>query len=631
MKTLLTILLFIFIGINTEAQLLKKIKQKAEQAVNKKVEGSDEKKEKKADSENTESSVSSENDKATETKSSNGAADLKVYSKFDFVPGSNIIYFDNFEKDNTGEAPAGWITSSSAEVVTIDGLPGNWLQMNGTSTKHFLRSKKQSWGNNFTVEFDLLIVKKDYDPRIDFALLNTGGNLVTDEKILNNGKYAVYVGTILGDGGKKTRVSLYNNNNINSPISDNMSEKLIYSNTVPVHISICVQGKRFRFWWDEKKVYDLQAVNEEYMPNQFGFSFGSVGGSAYYVSNIRVAKDVPDTRKQLEQGKLVSNLLFYTGTANLRPESMGALLDLSKVLKEAKETVKIVGHTDSDGSDASNQKLSEQRAQTVKNILVSQYNIEESKLITEGRGASQPVADNKSAEGKAQNRRVEFIFNPSADVYAKPTGIAKDKTDVTIKNNKPSNNNSTDASGMASVKLESKILTINLPFAQIMKTGENTFTFMASKEEGNYKENFFKIMLQSVNTKLKPETFNFNELNKKNELYGTKQFAEIKNTEAALYYGAAQKPYIYKFSPIIANGAMASYVSESLIRNLPAPSANTKLVIEKVEDGKASGYFVMGIMIQGLKPVKKGDAMTETFTDGFSGELKCRFTNIPVY
>ena len=81
----------------------------------------------------------------------------------------------------------------------------------------------------------------------------------------------------------------------------------------------------------------------------------------------------------------------------------------------------------------------------------------------------------------------------------------------------------------------------------------------------------------------------------------------------------------------IANGAMASYVSESLIRNLPAPSANTKLVIEKVEDGKASGYFVMGIMIQGLKPVKKGDAMTETFTDGFSGELKCRFTNIPVY
>ena len=76
---------------------------------------------------------------------------------------------------------------------------------------------------------------------------------------------------------------------------------------------------------------------------------------------------------------------------------------------------------------------------------------------------------------------------------------------------------------------------------------------------------------------------------------------------------------------------MASYVDESLKRHLPASSPNCKLVIEKVEGGKASGYFVMGIMIQGLKAVTKGDAMQETFTDGFSGEIKCTFTNVPVY
>ena len=164
-----------------------------------------------------------------------------------------------------------------------------------------------------------------------------------------------------------------------------------------------------------------------------------------------------------------------------------------------------------------------------------------------------------------------------------------------------------------------------------MKTGEYSYTFMATKEEGNYKENYFKIKLETGNTSLRAETFNFKEINQKNPLYGTKKYPEIKSTEAVLYYGAAKKPYIYQFSPIIANGTMASYVTASLERRLPPVSASSKLVIEKIEDGKASGYFTMGIMIQGLKPVTKGDAMTETFTDGFSGEIKCKFTNVPVY
>ena len=155
-----------------------------------------------------------------------------------------------------------------------------------------------------------------------------------------------------------------------------------------------------------------------------------------------------------------------------------------------------------------------------------------------------------------------------------------------------------------------------------MKTSENTFTFSAGKEEGNNKENYFKIDLTSVNTRLKAETYNFREINEKNPLYGTKKFSEIKTTEAVLYYGTTKKPYIYKFSPIVGNGHMASFVSESLLRKLPPVSPNCKLVIEKVEDGKASGYFLMGIMIQGLKGVTKGGAMTETFTDGFSGEMK---------
>ena len=146
-----------------------------------------------------------------------------------------------------------------------------------------------------------------------------------------------------------------------------------------------------------------------------------------------------------------------------------------------------------------------------------------------------------------------------------------------------------------------------------------------------FKISVFKIQLKSVNNSLKPETYNFTEIAQKQPLYGSKQFSEITSNDAVLFYGTAQKPYIYQFSPIVATGTMASYVDNNLARHLPVASPNCNFVIEKVENGKASGYFTMGIMIEGLKPVTKGDAMQQTFTDGFSGEMKCTFSNVPVY
>ena len=71
--------------------------------------------------------------------------------------------------------------------------------------------------------------------------------------------------------------------------------------------------------------------------------------------------------------------------------------------------IKIIGHTDSDGTDAANLELSKKRSDAVKAALVKDYSIEESRLQTDGKGESVPVGDNKTKEGKAQNRRVEFI------------------------------------------------------------------------------------------------------------------------------------------------------------------------------------------------------------------------------
>jgi outer membrane protein OmpA-like peptidoglycan-associated protein len=71
--------------------------------------------------------------------------------------------------------------------------------------------------------------------------------------------------------------------------------------------------------------------------------------------------------------------------------------------------VKIIGHTDADGKDADNLVLSQQRAAAVKSILSGEFKIDASRMQTDGKGETQPLDKNTSAEGKANNRRVEFI------------------------------------------------------------------------------------------------------------------------------------------------------------------------------------------------------------------------------
>jgi len=103
-----------------------------------------------------------------------------------------------------------------------------------------------------------------------------------------------------------------------------------------------------------------------------------------------------------------ADAFFDFDKAVLKPEGRAKLDDLvGKVQGINLEVIIAVGHTDSVGSDAYNQRLSVRRAESVKAYLVSK-GIEKNRVYTEGKGEKQPVADNKTAEGRAKNRRVEI-------------------------------------------------------------------------------------------------------------------------------------------------------------------------------------------------------------------------------
>jgi len=129
------------------------------------------------------------------------------------------------------------------------------------------------------------------------------------------------------------------------------------------------------------------------------------------IKNIRVnegGKDLYD--RIMSEGKYVTRgILFEVNKAEINGESMGVINKMVKLMKKHEDlNFRIEGHTDSDGDNSFNQKLSEDRAAAIMNMMI-QLGIDLSRLESKGYGESNPVNDNLTPEGKANNRRVEFV------------------------------------------------------------------------------------------------------------------------------------------------------------------------------------------------------------------------------
>lgn len=368
-----------------------------------------------------EQSGNNSSSKSSNTKNSETTPELKTYSKFDFVPGEKVIGMEQFEETSIGDFPLGWNTNSSAELVKIGETEGKWLSL--LQDGYFMPEFVTDLPENFTLEFDVFTRYRSSN------LLNYGFDIcavANPRKDIATDIYSATAGfEFLWAGCKDGAVyNVYEKGEVTSN-NDNLSVAKLgcsgydYDGYSKVHFSIWRQKNRLRIYVNESKVVDIPyALLVENKYNTFRFkttymNYASADNKdEIMVSSVRYAVGAPDTRSKLiTEGKLVSRgILFDVNSDKIKPESYGTLKDIATVLKENPTVkVQIVGHTDSDGDEASNLELSKKRAAAVKKSLVNEFEIKEDQLTTDGKGESQPSDPNTSATGKANNRRVEFI------------------------------------------------------------------------------------------------------------------------------------------------------------------------------------------------------------------------------
>ena len=333
------------------------------------------------------------------------AATLHMFGKYDFIAGEKILFADDFSNTSVGDFPKAWKTNGSGEIVTTSVSTGHWLMIKPNAMY------TPTWGatmpENVTLEFDMInadLSGAEGDWTISLFEHKNGDGLETYKPGASGVAFNIWPGNIQVENWKDKG---------DAGISNQVPCGVFGDLNKPMHVAIWRQGTRVRLWLNETKVYDLpQFVPDGVTLNAFQISSNVPEISHVILTNVRLAEGAPDTRSSLiTDGRLsTTGITFDVGSDIIRPSSYGVLRSIADVLKDnAAVRVMIIGHTDNDGKPEANILLSKRRAIAVKNAFVKEFGIAEGRMDTDGKGAGQPAMPNTTPEGKAGNRRVEFV------------------------------------------------------------------------------------------------------------------------------------------------------------------------------------------------------------------------------
>ena len=320
-----------------------------------------------------------------------------TYAKSDFVAGDEIIFDDPMDNEQLGEFPSQWeLIDGVAEVVSINGKKAILISEWGTKICPLMKDPLNFLGDVFTVEYDLMFPVKEGDYTWLLTKFMKADNKSEEDEMM-------YLERAAYDG--RDDVHWY----WETSRGDSNGE---YDIALPAnewnHVAISFNKRAWKVYFNGIRVVNVPNVLAP--PGWLLFQLTNGNGDTY-ITNLRIAKGaVPLYDRMMSEGKFVTyGITFDVGKATIKPESMGEINRIVQLMNE-NPTLKfsVEGHTDSTGNAASNQTLSEQRSQAIVDKLV-ELGIAKDRLTAVGKGQNSPIADNNTDEGRAKNRRVEFV------------------------------------------------------------------------------------------------------------------------------------------------------------------------------------------------------------------------------
>jgi len=325
---------------------------------------------------------------------------FSAYQNYDFIPGEQIIFEDDFSDDQDGEFPTHWkLLKGQAVINKVDSKPS--LLLSEHNGEVMPRMKTDSYlPDSFTFEFDF-IYKKYPDPGYLTNHFSDALNIefyYKDPKgVQSNPAYRVTLG--------REDVKIDNlEKSYPGDLLNGFDEKWH-------HAAIVCKNGQMKVYVDQYRI----CVNPNIDNKPLRLSFDDLGFSTnnpIIFTNLKLASGggMNMIGKKFTDAKIVTHgINFDVNKAVIKPESMGTLNGIVKIMQDNPEIkFEIGGYTDSDGGDDANMKLSQVRADAVRSQLIT-MGIDAGRLTAKGYGSTKPISDNTTIEGKANNRRVEFV------------------------------------------------------------------------------------------------------------------------------------------------------------------------------------------------------------------------------
>ena len=333
-------------------------------------------------------------------------------AKNDFVRGSVILFEDDFANEPMGEFPSKWdVNNGSAETASINGKKYLNFTTEYNHVAPLMKNMDSYLPDVFTLEWDSYCSKQGDFGQSDLEFIAHAGNSwvwnIRETFRAGNPDYYGYASFKKGNS----------DDHVYSGFDWDVQKSIIKIGQWN-HFAVSFNKRALKFY-----INGVRVINQPNVAAPTRFEFFCNGDYKYKgFTNLVLAAGAKDLYERqttdmsavekaiAETGKFVTNnILFETGKATLKPESMSEIQKVADYMKKNPTArFEVQGHTDNQGSDKINDPLSQQRAEAVVKALES-LGCDPFNMRAVGKGSHEPVADNGSEAGRAKNRRVEFI------------------------------------------------------------------------------------------------------------------------------------------------------------------------------------------------------------------------------